>query len=122
VSRVRANLDALAVLRALQRDGHPATPAEQATLARWSAWGAVPEVFDTTHGEYAWARDKLDGLLSPAELAAARRTTLNAHYTDAALVRAIWHGARALGFTSGRVLEPGCGSGNFIAFAPAGAA
>jgi N12 class adenine-specific DNA methylase/SAM-dependent methyltransferase len=56
-----------------------------------------------------------------AELAAARRTTLNAHYTDAALVQAIWQSASALGFAGGRVLEPGCGSGNFIAFAPPGA-
>ena len=90
-------------------------------VARWSAWGAVPEVFDEARGEYAWVREQLAGLMSDADLAAARRTTLNAHYTDAALVQAIWQGARALGFTGGRVLEPGCGSGNFIAFAPPGA-
>jgi SAM-dependent methyltransferase len=78
-------------------------------------------VFDEERGEYAWVRERLAGLMRDAELAAARRTTLNAHYTDAALVQAIWHGARSLGFTSGRVLEPGCGSGNFIAFAPPGA-
>jgi N12 class adenine-specific DNA methylase/SAM-dependent methyltransferase len=121
VSRIRANLAALAVLRTLRREARPATPAEQAVLARWSGWGAVPEVFDSSRGEYAWARDQLTGLLSPAELAAARRNTLNAHYTGAALVKAIWDGARKLGFTGGRVLEPGCGSGNFIAFAPASA-
>src|SRR5260370_21182904 len=54
-------------------------------------------------------------------MAAARRNTLNAHYTDAALVKAMWTAVRALGFGGGRVLEPGCGSGNFIAFAPDGA-
>src|SRR6185437_9191189 len=68
-----------------------------------------------------WVRERLAGLMSEAEVAAARRTTLNAHYTDAGLVRAIWQGVRSLGFTRGRVLEPGCGVGNFIAFAPDGA-
>jgi N12 class adenine-specific DNA methylase len=121
VSRVRANLAALSVLRAVQREGRPATPAEREVLGRWSGWGAVPEVFDERRGEFAWAREQLAGLLSPAELAAARRNTLNAHYTDAAIVQAMWAAVRALGFDRGRVLEPGCGSGNFIAFAPDGA-
>ena len=108
-------------LRTAQREARPATPAEQEVLARWSGWGAVPEVFDDRRAEFAWAREQLAGLLSPAELAAARRNTLNAHYTDAALVQAMWRAVRALGFERGRVLEPGCGSGNFIAFAPGGA-
>jgi len=67
------------VLRTVQRDARPATPPEQAVLARWSAWGAVPEVFDEDREEFAWARGELAGLMSPAELAAARRTTINAH-------------------------------------------
>ena len=90
-------------------------------LARWSGWGAVPEVFDDRRAEFGWAREQLAALLSPDELAAARRNTLNAHYTDAALVRQMWRAVRALGFERGRVLEPGCGSGNFLAFAPGGA-
>ena len=121
MARTRANLAALATLRAIQRDDRPASPEEQAVLARWSGWGAVPEIFDERREEYAWAREELSGLLSPAEIAAAARNTLNAHYTDASLVQAIWAGIGQLGFTAGRVLEPGCGSGNFIAFAPDGA-
>ena len=121
VARIRANLAALTTLRAIQRENRPATPDEQAVLARWSGWGAVPEVFDPDRRAHTWARDELPGLLTPAELAAAARNTLNAHYTDADLVQAIWAGIRQLGFTGGRVLEPGCGSGNFIGFAPAGA-
>ena len=81
----------------------------------------MPEVFDEGRREFAWAREQLSASLSPQELAAAARSTLNAHYSDAALVRAIWVAAGQLGFTGGRVLEPGCGSGNFIGFAPAGA-
>ena len=87
-------------------------------MARWSGWGAVPEVFDDSRNEFAWARDQLAGLLTPPELAAAARSSLNAHYTDAALVQSIWTAATKLGFTGGQVLEPGCGSGNFIGFAP----
>ena len=121
MSRVRANLAALSVLRTVQQQGRPATPGEQEVLARWSGWGAVPEVFDDRRAEYAWARQQLVVLLSAAELAAARRNTLNAHYTDAAFVKAMWEAVQALGFDGGRVLEPGCGSGNFIAFAPAAA-
>jgi hypothetical protein len=90
-------------------------------LTRWSGWGAVPEVFDPDRPQHERVREQLAALLSPAELAAAARSTLNAHYTDADLVQAIWEDARRMGFTSGRVLEPGCGSGNFIAFRPPGA-
>lgn len=118
VARVRANLDALTVLRAVERESRPATPSEQARLAHWSGWGAVPEVFDPARTDYEWARARLVGLASADELAAAERNTLNAHYTDAALVQAIWDGVRRLGFDGGGVLEPGCGSGNFLGLAP----
>jgi len=93
-------------------------------LARWSGWGAVPAVFDpqaADHARFGWARAELADLLDERELAAATRSTLNAHYTDLALVRAIWSGLGQLGFRQGRVLEPGCGSGNFLAAAPEGA-
>jgi predicted RNA methylase len=90
-------------------------------MARWSGWGAVPDVFDETRPEFAWAREELSRLATPGELSAAARNTLNAHYTDAALVQAIWTGVQQLGFAGGRVLEAGCGSGNFIGFAPGGA-
>jgi SAM-dependent methyltransferase len=87
-------------------------------LARWSGWGAVPGVFDEARAEWAGAREELAGLLSAPEMAAAARNTLNAHYTDADIVQAIWDAVAGLGFTGGQVLEAGCGSGNFIGFAP----
>jgi hypothetical protein len=64
VARVRANLDALSALRELQRAGWAASAEEQATLARWSSSGAVPEVFDPARVEFGWARDALAGLLA----------------------------------------------------------
>lgn len=90
-------------------------------LARWAGWGALPQVFDAERPEWSRFRDALTGMLSPAEHAAARASTINAHYTSAEIVEQIWGVAVALGFTGGRVLEPGCGSGNFIGFAPPGA-
>lgn len=124
MAKLRANLAALRTLRAVQAAGRPATAAEQAVLARWASWGAVPGVFEarTNHPNYARfaaERAELRELLSAAEYAAAELTTLNAHYTDAAYVQAIWDAVQGLGFDGGIVLEPGCGSGNFIGLAPA---
>ena len=80
-------------------------------------------MFDADRDEpaYAEARAQLAELLDDDELAAARRTVINAHYTDAAVVQAVWTAVGRLGFTGGDVLEPGSGSGNFIAYAPEGA-
>jgi N12 class adenine-specific DNA methylase len=121
VARVRANIAALQTLRRIQDGQHPATEDEQRVLARWSGWGAVPQVFDTDRADFGWARDVLATLLSSAELDAAKRNTLNAHYTDFSLIAPIWSALRELGFSGGQVLEPGCGSGNFIGTAPPGA-
>ena len=120
-SRVAANLAALRALRVLQAQDRPAAPGEQAVLARWSGWGAVPQVFDDDRDEFAAARAELRQLLPEPDYAAARRTTINAHYTDSALAKVVWDAVTALGFDGGQVLEPGCGSGNFIGLAPPGA-
>jgi N12 class adenine-specific DNA methylase/predicted RNA methylase len=97
-------------------------PTEQAVLARWSGWGAIPDIFDPDSTAHRAARDELTGLLSEAEWAAARRSTINAHYTSARVVTLMWSTVHRLGFQpdGARVLEPGCGSGNFIGFAPPG--
>ncbi len=116
--KLAANLDALRTLRAVQAAGRPATRGEQAVLARWSGWGALPEIFDETTSVLAGAREQLQGLLSQGEWRAASRTTLNAHYTHAAYAAAMWRAVQALGFTGGRVLEPGCEAGTFLGLAP----
>jgi N12 class adenine-specific DNA methylase/SAM-dependent methyltransferase len=121
VARVRANIAALKTLRNLQASGATASSTERSQLGQWSGWGAVPAVFDknsAAHERFAWARAELSALLSPEERAAAERSTLNAHYTDPHYAQAMWQAARELGFSEGAVLEPGCGSGNFLALAP----
>ncbi|WP_331718722.1 DEAD/DEAH box helicase family protein [Streptomyces sp. NBC_00212] len=134
--RARANLAALEALRVLEREQRPATEAEQQVLARWSGWGALPVVFNPRpvravfdadepfeRAAARWdavsdLREQVRALFTEEEWAAARRNTINAHYTDHDLARSIWGAVRDLGFAGGRVLEPGSGSGNFIGTAP----
>jgi N12 class adenine-specific DNA methylase len=118
VGKLNANIAALRTLRTLQGEKRPATPEEQAVLAKWAGWGGLPEVFDEFRGDFAPQREELRGLLSDAEWNEAKRNTLNAHYTDARVVEAVWQAVGDLGFQGGRVLEPGSGSGTFIGFAP----
>ncbi|MDQ6798059.1 MAG: DEAD/DEAH box helicase family protein [Actinomycetota bacterium] len=118
--RLRANLDALDTLRQVQGEERQATGDERAVLARWSGWGALPQVFDPARDDVANERERLGELLDEREWAAARRTTLNAHYTSHEVCTQVWRAVTELGFDGGRVLEPGCGSGNFLATRPDG--
>lgn len=104
----------------MQDERRPATAEDQAKLARWSGWGALPNVFKEPppRGRMAAAQAELKDLLTSEEYAAARRTTRNAHYTDAGYVGAIWDAVRDLGFDGGEVLEPGSGSGTFMGMVP----
>ncbi len=117
-SRYKANLEAIRTVRQLETENRPATRAEQEVLAAWSSWGAVPDVFDPNKGSWTNENQELREVLTDEEYDAARRTTLNAHYTDPKLVTAMWETLSDLGFESGRVLEPGTGSGNYIGTAP----
>ncbi len=125
-ARLPLNLAALRTLRTVQAEDRPATADEQAVMARWTSWGALPGIFESrtnhpNYAKYATERAELRELLSDAEYAAAERTTINAHYTDLTYVEAIWQAAAELGFDGGTVLEPGCGAGIFIGLAPQGA-
>ena len=120
--RIEANIAVIDVLRRLQEDdGRPATAAEQEVLARWSGWGAVPDLFDVRRDTFADQREYLKTVLTPTEYRAAEASILNAHYTDPAIAAAMWKAVQEAGFTGGRVLEPGCGAGTFIGLAPADA-
>ncbi|MGI8807943.1 MAG: methyltransferase domain-containing protein [Acidimicrobiales bacterium] len=120
-AKLAANLAALEVLDRLRSEDRPASAGDQAVLARWSGWGALPQIFDEDDDTHATAREQARRLLgSDGGWVAARRTTLNAHYTPAEVVGAIWRAVEGLGFAGGRVLEPGCGSGTFLGLAPEG--
>ena len=108
----RAVDDNLEVLRAL-RDG----TADQELMGRWHGWGAAPQVF--AHPDWATERAELEGLVGAEGLAAAERTTLNAHYTDPRIAQAMWDAVPES--HHGPTLEPGCGRGVFMALAPVNA-
>ncbi|MBK5237668.1 MAG: hypothetical protein JJE28_01000, partial [Actinomycetales bacterium] len=119
--RAEANFDALRVLATLRLEGRYATAAEQSELAQWSSWGALPQVFEKHRIEWAAEHETITQLLTPAEVDAASATTLNAHYTDPAIVEAMWGALSDVGLGEGStVLEPGSGSGTFIGLAPVG--
>ena len=107
-AKLRANLDALAVLNDCRGEARWATADEQTVLARWSGWGSVPQVFDLDDERHADERTELRRLLGTEEAwSQARRTTLNAHYTSADVVQAMWGAVSALGVDGDvSVLEP----------------
>lgn len=117
-ARFEANVAAIERVRELNETGRAVTTADQEVLAGWSSWGAVADVFDEGKDNWASERDRLRELLTEDEWEAARATTLNAHFTSPAIVAEMWASLSRLGINEGRVLEPGCGSGNFIGSAP----
>jgi SAM-dependent methyltransferase len=118
--RVAHNLTVIRLLHELRERGAAPTDSEREVLMRWAGWGAVPELFDADVARYSAQREQLLRLLGPDGYAAARRSTINAHYTHPLIADAMWRVAERLGFPGGRVLEPGCGAGVFLARAPEG--
>jgi N12 class adenine-specific DNA methylase len=118
--RIAHNLAAIRLVNTLREHGATPTQAERQSLMGWAGWGAVPEVFDVDVPRYSAQREELLRLLGPEDYAAARCSTLNAHYTHPLIADAMWQVAQRLTFPGLRVLEPGCGGGVFLARAPEG--
>ena len=105
-ARARANIAAIELVQTLRDAQRPATLPEQRILAAWSGWGAIPQVFDPHAQDFTAERARLAGLLTPEQYRRAQASILNAHYTDPAVVSAVWDALGAAGFSGGRVLEP----------------
>lgn len=127
LERARANVHAIEVLRDLDESGREPTDDDIRALAAYAGWGGAQEAFqeDTTSQPWLEVNGRLRELLSDEEYADARSSTLTAFYTPRPLIDAIWNTLGKAGF--GRdpkhpdmVLEPGCGTGNFIRSTPAG--
>lgn len=116
--RIAHNLTVIRLLRRLRERGETPTDAERGLLMGWAGWGAVPEVFDEDVARYAAQRGELTTLLGAGAYSAARRSTINAHYTHPLIADAMWRLAERLSFPGVRVLEPGCGAGVFLGRAP----
>uniref|UniRef100_UPI0009349401 helicase-related protein n=1 Tax=Rhodococcus marinonascens TaxID=38311 RepID=UPI0009349401 len=123
-ARVHANIAAARMVLELERRQRSATAEEQAVLAQWSGWGAVPEVFDNRprfRETWGTEREELFELLGERGFGQARETTLNAHYTDPSVVAELWRAVERAGLPEGAlILEPGCGAGHFVGTAPTG--
>ena len=112
------NMDAINLLKDLEFDGRQATPEEQEVLSKYVGWGGLADAFDETKQNWSEEFKELYATLSPEEYAAARASTLNAHFTSPTVISAIYDAVSRMGFTSGNILEPSMGVGNFFGMLP----
>ena len=117
-AKFRANLDAITTLKRIEAEGRIATPEEQETLSRYVGWGGLADAFDESKTEWSKEYAELKEALTLEEYAAARASTLNAHYTSPTVIRSIYEALGNMGFTTGNILEPACGVGNFFGCLP----
>ena len=118
-SRYKANVEAIRLVKKLEAEGRYATEAEQVILSKYVGWGGLANAFDQRKAEWAKEFQELKELLTEEEYASARGSTLNAHYTDISVIKAMYDGLKQLGFTGGRMMEPSSGVGNFVGAMPA---
>jgi len=117
-AKFRANMDAINLLKELEFDGRQATPEEQDVLSKYVGWGGLADAFDESKDNWKDEFAELYATLSPEEYAAARASTLNAHYTSPTVIRAIYDAVENMGFQTGNILEPSMGVGNFFGMLP----
>ncbi len=114
LERFQRNLDAIRTLKTVEAENRAATAEEQAVLAQYVGWGGLADFFDEKNARYA----ELKELLTDAEYAAARESTLTAFFTPPVVIRGIYAALGQMGFTQGNILEPACGIGNFLGMLP----
>jgi len=108
------NVAAIRLLHEIESENRSATAEEQGVLARYVGWGGLADCFDEHNSRYA----ELKSLLSETEYAAARESTLTAFYTPPVVARSIYQALTGMGFAQGNILEPACGTGNFLGLLP----
>ena len=131
-ARVRANIDAIRLVKQIDAEGRIATAAEQEILSKYVGWGGLADAFgkpvsnrETRKLEYEAVKgleaefEELKGVLTEEEYKSARESTKNAHYTSIEVIKAMYDGLKHLGFAGGRMLEPSSGVGNFVGAMPA---
>ena len=112
------NIEAIRTLFKLEQEHRGATAEEQQVLSQYVGWGGLADAFDPGKDSWAKVYAELKGLLSEDEYAAARSSTLNAHYTSPTVIRSIYDAVERMGFHSGNILEPSMGVGNFFGMLP----
>ena len=114
LERFQRNLDAIRTLKTVEAENRAATAEEQAVLAQYVGWGGLADFFDEKNPRYSELKD----LLTDAEYAAARESTLTAFFTPPVVISGIYAALGQMGFTQGNILEPSCGIGNFLGMLP----
>ena len=117
-ARYKANVEAIRLVKKLEAEGRYATEAEQVILSKYVGWGGLANAFDQRKAEWSKEFAELKDLLTDEEYSSARSSTLNAHYTDISVIKAMYDGLKQLGFTGGRMMEPSSGVGNFVGAMP----
>ena len=112
------NIEAIRTLFKLEQEHRGATAEEQQVLSQYVGWGGLADAFDPSKDSWTKEYAELKGLLSEDEYAAARSSTLNAHYTSPVVIRSIYDAVEKMGFQSGNILEPSMGVGNFFGMLP----
>ena len=113
-----ANINAIRLLKELEAAGQQASPEQQEVLSRYVGWGGLADAFDPEKPAWASEYAQLKELLTQEEYAAARSSTLNAHYTSPTVIQAIYEAVGRMGFETGNILEPSMGVGNFFGMLP----
>ena len=116
--KFRNNLSAIRLLHDLQIENRLATPEEQETLAKYVGWGGLPMAFDEKNAAWANEYKELKAELSDGQYRAAMESTLTAFYTPPVVIKAMYEALDRLGFSQGNILEPSCGTGNFLGLLP----
>lgn len=117
--KAQRNISALKILKQIENEKRPATADERTIMSAYLGWGGIPEIFDAENASWSEEYGILKSLLTTTEYDSARASTLNAHFTDTAVINAMYDVLHNLGFTKGNILEPSMGIGNFFAGLPA---
>ena len=117
-AKFQANVEAIKLLKYLEETTGQATPEQQKILSRYVGWGGLADAFDPDKESWSKEYAQLKELLTRSEYAAARGSTLNAHYTSPTVIKAIYEAVGRMGFETGNILEPSCGVGNFFGMLP----
>ena len=117
-AKFQANIAAIKLLKYLEETTEQATPEQQKILSRYVGWGGLADAFDPDKESWSKEYAQMKELLTPEEYAAARGSTLNAHYTSPTVIKAIYEAVGRMGFETGNILEPSCGVGNFFGMLP----
>ena len=116
--KFRANLMAIQLLKKCEEENRFATPEEQEILAGYVGWGGLSDAFDETKSSWSTEYLELKTVLTEEEYTAARQSTLTAFYTPPTIISAMYQALENMGLKSGNILEPSCGTGNFIGRKP----